>query len=99
VIYVENSGDFVVPSDAVDAVHSGKVIFNTGSDRCEPREAREGLERAAPFIPTGAILGCSHPEYDDLSRNWKDLLAGLPVPMSSGPRQRSKCLERVARAA
>ena len=28
VIYVENAGDFTVPLDAVEAVHSGKVIFN-----------------------------------------------------------------------
>ena len=28
VIYVENAGDFTVPLDAVEAVHSGKVILN-----------------------------------------------------------------------
>jgi hypothetical protein len=28
VIYVENAGDFTVPLDAVESVHSGKVIFN-----------------------------------------------------------------------
>lgn len=28
VIYVENAGDFVVPLDAVEAVHSQKVILN-----------------------------------------------------------------------
>jgi hypothetical protein len=27
VIYVENAGEFTVPIDAVEAVHSGKVIF------------------------------------------------------------------------
>jgi hypothetical protein len=27
VIYVENTGDFTVPLDAVESVHSGKVIF------------------------------------------------------------------------
>jgi len=27
VIYVENAGDFTVPLDAVESVHSGKVIF------------------------------------------------------------------------
>ena len=27
VVYVENSGDFVIPLDAVEAVHSQKVIF------------------------------------------------------------------------
>lgn len=26
-VYVENAGDFVVPVDAVEAVHSGKVIL------------------------------------------------------------------------
>lgn len=30
VIYVENAGDFTVPLDAVDAVHSQKVIVNRG---------------------------------------------------------------------
>ena len=30
VIYVENAGDFVVPFDAVEAVHSQKVILNCG---------------------------------------------------------------------
>ena len=28
VIYVENAGDFAVPLDSVESVHSGKVIFN-----------------------------------------------------------------------
>lgn len=28
VIYVENAGEFVVPLDAVKAVHSGKVILD-----------------------------------------------------------------------
>ncbi len=28
VIYVENAGDFAVPLDAVESVHSGKVILN-----------------------------------------------------------------------
>ena len=28
VIYVENAGDFTVSLDAVESVHSGKVIFN-----------------------------------------------------------------------
>ena len=27
-IYVENAGDFAVPLDAIEPVHSGKVIFN-----------------------------------------------------------------------
>lgn len=28
VIYVENAGDFAVPFDALESVHSGKVILN-----------------------------------------------------------------------
>ncbi len=28
VIYVENAGDFAVPLEAIESVHSGKVIFN-----------------------------------------------------------------------
>jgi hypothetical protein len=28
VIYVENAGDFVIPLDAVESVHSEKVILN-----------------------------------------------------------------------
>ena len=28
VIYVENAGDFAVPFEAVESVHSGKVILN-----------------------------------------------------------------------
>ncbi len=28
VVYVENAGDFTVPLEAVESVHSGKVIFN-----------------------------------------------------------------------
>jgi len=28
VIYVENAGEFTVPVEAVESVHSGKVIFN-----------------------------------------------------------------------
>lgn len=30
VVYVENAGDFLVPLDAVQAVHSQKVIFMCG---------------------------------------------------------------------
>lgn len=33
--------------------------------------------RAARFVPTGPARG-SHPEYDNLRRAWKDLMAGLP---------------------
>ncbi len=33
--------------------------------------------RAVPLVPTGPARG-SNPEYDDLSRAWADLLAGLP---------------------
>jgi len=28
VVYIENSGDFVIPLDAIDAVHSQKVIID-----------------------------------------------------------------------
>jgi len=35
VIYVENAGDFVVPLEAVEAVHAQKVIVN-----CEKLELR-----------------------------------------------------------
>jgi hypothetical protein len=35
VIYVENAGDFVVPLDAVEAVHAQKVIVN-----CKKLDAR-----------------------------------------------------------
>jgi len=38
VIYVENAGDFLVPLDAVAAVHSQKVIFECG--KLEPRLRR-----------------------------------------------------------
>lgn len=34
-------------------------------------------ERARPLLPTGPARG-SDPEYDDLTRAWKDLLIGLP---------------------
>jgi hypothetical protein len=30
VVYVENAGDFVVPSDAIEAVHFQKVVFTCG---------------------------------------------------------------------
>ena len=33
IIYVENAGDFAVPFDAVESVHSGKVILNCASVR------------------------------------------------------------------
>jgi hypothetical protein len=39
VLYVENAGEFVVPIDAVDSVHFGKVILN-----CAKLDAR--LRRA-----------------------------------------------------
>ncbi|HEX2228420.1 MAG TPA: hypothetical protein VHM64_14880 [Candidatus Binatia bacterium] len=34
VIYVENGGEFVVPNEAVEAVHSQKVILNR--DKLDP---------------------------------------------------------------
>jgi hypothetical protein len=38
-IYVENSGDFLVPLDAVEAVHSQKVIFKCSKLDHRLREA------------------------------------------------------------
>jgi hypothetical protein len=38
VVYVENAGEFVIPLDAVDAVHSGKVIVHV--DKLEDRARR-----------------------------------------------------------
>ncbi len=38
IVYVENAGDFLVPLDAVSAVHSQKVIFECG--KLEPRLRR-----------------------------------------------------------
>ena len=39
VIYVENAGDFVVPLEAVEAVHAQKVIVNCGKLEQRLREA------------------------------------------------------------
>jgi hypothetical protein len=39
VIYVENAGDFTVPIEAVEAVHSGKVILNCAKLDRRLREA------------------------------------------------------------
>ena len=39
VIYVENAGDFVVPLDAVEAVHAQKVIVNCNKLDSRLREA------------------------------------------------------------
>ena len=38
VIYVENAGDFTVPFDAVESVHSSKVILNCA--KLDPRLRR-----------------------------------------------------------
>ncbi len=35
IIYVENAGEFVVPFDAVEAIHAQKVILNRG--KLDPR--------------------------------------------------------------
>lgn len=43
VIYIENAGDFDIPADAVQAVHSGKVILNL--DRL-PRPVLEAIGNA-----------------------------------------------------
>jgi hypothetical protein len=39
VVYVENAGDFHVPLDAVEAVHSQKVILTCGKLNRRLREA------------------------------------------------------------
>ncbi len=39
VIYVENTGDFVVPLTAVEAVHAQKVILNCGTLERRLRQA------------------------------------------------------------
>ena len=39
VIYVENAGDFVVPLEAVQRVHDGKVIVDVGQLDTRLREA------------------------------------------------------------
>jgi len=38
VVYVENAGDFIIPLEAVSAVHSQKVIFECG--KLDPRLRR-----------------------------------------------------------
>jgi hypothetical protein len=39
VVYVENAGDFVIPFDAVEAVHSQKVVFKCNKLDAQLREA------------------------------------------------------------
>jgi len=39
IVYVENAGEFVVPLDAVEAVHSQKVVFACGRLDARLREA------------------------------------------------------------
>jgi len=39
VVYVENAGDFLVPLDAVEAVHSQKVVFSCSKLDRSLREA------------------------------------------------------------
>jgi hypothetical protein len=39
VVYVENTGDFVIPFDAIEAVHSQKVVFKCGKLEPQLREA------------------------------------------------------------
>ena len=51
VIYVENAGDFVVPLDAVEAIHAQKVIVNCG--KLEPR-LREAIGHAHDAEEPGA---------------------------------------------
>ena len=51
VIYVENAGDFAVPFDAVEAVHSQKVILNS---RKLDRRLREAIGHAHEAEVPGA---------------------------------------------
>ena len=51
VIYVENAGDFVVPFDAVEAIHSQKVILNC---RKLDRRLREAIGHAHEAEVPGA---------------------------------------------
>ena len=51
VIYVENAGDFVVPLDAVEAVHAQKVILNC---RKLDRRLREAIGHAHEAEVPGA---------------------------------------------
>ena len=51
VIYVENAGDFVVPFDAVEAVHSEKVILNC---RKLDRRLRQAIGHAHDAEKPGA---------------------------------------------
>jgi len=51
VIYVENAGDFVVPLDAVETVHSQKVILNC---RKLDRRLREAIGHAHEAEVPGA---------------------------------------------
>lgn len=43
IVYVENAGDFIVPVDAVEAVHSQKVLFDR--EKLDPR-LREAIGHA-----------------------------------------------------
>jgi hypothetical protein len=51
VVYVENAGDFVISMDAVQAVHSQKVIFDCG--RLD-RRLREAIAHAHDAEEPGA---------------------------------------------
>ena len=51
VIYVENAGDFIVPFDAVEAVHSEKVILNC---RKLDRRLRQAIGHAHDAEKPGA---------------------------------------------
>jgi hypothetical protein len=51
VVYVENAGDFVVPREAIEAVHSDKVIVRP--DRLE-RRLREAIGHSHDAEEPGA---------------------------------------------
>ena len=56
VIYVENAGDFTVPLDAVESVHSGKVIFNCAK---LDRSLRQAIGHAHDAEKPGFQLACN----------------------------------------
>jgi hypothetical protein len=57
-IYVENAGDFVVPLDAVELVHSEKLILNCAKldDRLRELLAMLTTPRSRVYNPSNCIL-------------------------------------------
>lgn len=55
VVYIENAGEFVVPFDAVQDVHSGKVVLK---HEHLPAALREAVEHARDAeYPHGSVAG------------------------------------------